>query len=350
MEILVYGAGVLGSLYAAFLKESGQDVWLLAREQRLTDLRQCGIILEDSATGQRTVTHVNLADHLADCDYYDLVIVLMRQNQVASILPALSANRRIPTILFMTNNAAGADELVKAVGRERVLLGFPNAGGMRQGAVVRYQIAKSQPISLGELDGQLTPRLAQIAQVFRTSSFQVTSCANMDAWLKTHVALVSPIANALYLTGGDNFRLARTRDGLVLLVYAIREGFRVLRADGIPITPARYRILEWIPEPLLVSGLRRLFNTEQANLVMAQHANAARDEMKFLADEFRCLVVQSGLATPAIDRLYAYIDPSMPPLTQGSAKIPMNTRSLWAGAAILSALALLNYWLKKQQP
>lgn len=35
MNILVYGAGVIGTLYAAGLQESGQLVTLLARGQRL---------------------------------------------------------------------------------------------------------------------------------------------------------------------------------------------------------------------------------------------------------------------------------------------------------------------------
>ena len=47
MKILVYGAGVLGSLYAYRLQASGHDVLLLARGQRLEDLRLHGLVLED---------------------------------------------------------------------------------------------------------------------------------------------------------------------------------------------------------------------------------------------------------------------------------------------------------------
>ena len=47
MKILVYGAGVLGTLYAARLQDGGQDVSLVARGQRLADLRQHGLVLEN---------------------------------------------------------------------------------------------------------------------------------------------------------------------------------------------------------------------------------------------------------------------------------------------------------------
>jgi 2-dehydropantoate 2-reductase len=39
VKILVYGAGVLGSLYAAKLAESENDVTILARGQRLIEIR-----------------------------------------------------------------------------------------------------------------------------------------------------------------------------------------------------------------------------------------------------------------------------------------------------------------------
>jgi 2-dehydropantoate 2-reductase len=47
MRILVYPAGVQGSLYGARLKEAGQDVAILARGKRLAELRARGVILVD---------------------------------------------------------------------------------------------------------------------------------------------------------------------------------------------------------------------------------------------------------------------------------------------------------------
>jgi 2-dehydropantoate 2-reductase len=330
MKILIYGAGVLGSLYAARLHAAGHSVTLLARGQRLADLRAHGIVLEDVRTGQRTTAHVDVVEQLAPADAYDLIIVLMRKHQVADILPALAANQTTPTILFMTNNATGADAYMAALGRKRVLLGFPGASGVRAGAVVRVYVAPrgTQPTTIGELDGTITPRLQHIAGMFADAGFPIAMSRAMDAWLKTHVALVSPIANALYLAGGDNYRLARTRDGLVLLVRAIREGMAVLRAHGIPITPPKYRVLARLPEPLLVTLLQRGLATERAAVALAGHANAARDEMQCLAEEFHALTHSTSIPTPAIDRLATYLDPVVAPLPDGSATIPLD----WQGA------------------
>jgi hypothetical protein len=41
----------------------------------------------------------------------------------------------------------------------------------------------------------------------------------VDAWLKAHVAWTLPVTAALHLARGDPYRLARTREALVLFVH-----------------------------------------------------------------------------------------------------------------------------------
>ena len=322
MNILFYGAGVMGSLYAARLHESGQDISVLARGQRLADIRKHGIVLDDIKTGSLTTTRVNVVERLDEGDAYDLVAVMMSKNQISEILPILAANQHTPNLLFMFNNAGGPDELINALGRERVLLGFPGAGGIWKGHVVRYMVVsgRQQPTTFGELDGSSTPRLKQIAAVFKGAGFPVAVCSQMDAWLKTHVAEVSPMANALYMAGGDSHRLARTRDAIVLMIRAIREGHQVLQELDIPIVPAKRKVFKWIPEPILVALLKRIFKSEKMSELIG-HAHAARDEMKQIAGEFKALAQSTSVPTPAMDRLHTYLDPDIQPVAEGSARI-----------------------------
>ncbi len=344
MKILVYGAGVLGSVYAARLHASGEDVSILARGQRLADLREQGIVLEDATTGKRTIAQVPVVEELAPDDAYDWVLVVMRKSQVSAILPSLAANTATPNVLFLMNNAAGPAEMIQALGYDRVLLGFPGAAGVRVGHIVRYLAGRDRrkaTATVGELDGRTTPRLEQLRSALEAAGFAVAIEPSIDAWLKTHVALVSPIANALYMTGGDIHRLAHTRDALVLMVRAIREGFQVLQALNIPIRPTAFRILSWLPEPLLVALSQRLLDTSVAEVAVAGHANAARDEMGLLAAEFRALSLSTTVPTPAMERLHRYVDLTVPPILQGSADIPMDWRGVWMALGFLAALVAI---------
>ncbi|MDQ6601510.1 MAG: ketopantoate reductase family protein [Chloroflexota bacterium] len=309
MRILVYGAGVQGSLYAARLYERGHDVALLARGQRLRDVRDHGVILEDVATGCRTTTPVPIVERLDPADVYDLAIVPVRREQVEAILPVLAAARRVPTILFMHSHAGGEDDLVAAVGRERVLLGFPGASGRRKGPVIEYILIPQQPTTLGELDGRATPRVAAIAAALRGAGFRVAISRDMDAWLKTHAVLIAAVSGALYLADGDNTRLARTPDTVALFAHAVREGFGALRALGLPPPPRSLRaIFGWLPNRITVAYWRLLLGSPRGEAYFAWHTRTAWEEGKALAREVRALVRTSGHATPALDQLCTAID------------------------------------------
>jgi 2-dehydropantoate 2-reductase len=309
VKILVYGAGVLGSLYGARLQAAGQDVTLLARGQRRADLQQHGVMLENVVSGQRSTTRVKLVEELARGDAYDWVMVLMRKNQVRSILPILGAHRRTPNVAFLHNNAAGFREMIAFLGTNRVLLGFPGAGGTIEGPVVKYLLIPQQKTTLGELGGVRAQRLHELAQALRQAGFAVSVSRNMDAWLKTHVALVTAIAGALYAYGCDASRLARSPEGVPLMVQGVREGFRVLQALGLPVLPFKLWVLfEWLPRAVPVAYWRRYLASQMGEYALARHTRAAGDELKQLADEFRVLKLAAGQPTPALDQLYGYID------------------------------------------
>ena len=121
----------------------------------------------------------------------------------------------------------------------------------------------------------------------------------------------------------DRFRLARTRDLLVLMIRAIREGFQVLRVLHRHIVPSRLKIFEWLPEPILVAYLRRLCKREAMEIAVVGHANAARDEAKHLVGEFMVMVRQTPVPTHAIDCLMPFLDPATPLMPDGSAQIPL---------------------------
>lgn len=86
------------------------------------------------------------------------------------------------------------------------------------------------------------------------------------------------------------------------MVRAIREGYKVLRALGVPITPASHRIFDWIPERVLVALVRRILSTPTARRVTG-HADVASEEIKRLASEFKALVGTTSVSTPAMERL-----------------------------------------------
>jgi 2-dehydropantoate 2-reductase len=166
MKVLVYGAGVIGTLYGGRLAHAGHLVTVVARGPRLVEIREHGLLLEDIVHRRHWTAPVETADRLDPENEQDLALVTVRRDQLASVLPELATNSRIPIFLFMLNNPTGLASLAEALGRDRILLGFPGAGGTSDGHVVSYAMIAQQPTTLGEIDGGQSPRLRKIAKRF----------------------------------------------------------------------------------------------------------------------------------------------------------------------------------------
>lgn len=338
MRILVYGAGGLGSLLAARLLESGQEVSLLARGQRLVNLRENGLVLEDLVTHLRRTYAVRVVDSLAPEDVYDWVIIVMGKQHLPEILPTLAANHHIRNYLFMGNNVAGAAALTEAVGRERVLLGFFMAVGKVEGSVA---FAANQvdgaisPSVIGELDGAVSQRLIEIAAVFENAHLPVQFCNDIQAWLKCHAAIIVPLGGAYFLADRNLLRISRTRDIQIILVRGVREALQVLRFYRTPILPSSLKMFLWLPEPLVLLLIGRAL--ENPNLAYALiHADGIRPEINQLGKEFCFLARGAGLMAPHFDRLLLATAPQSRPLPEGSHSLPVDWRSTFA---VIGALA-----------
>lgn len=289
MKILVFGAGVLGSLYAARLQEAGNEVMVVARGQRYKDIREYGIVLEYFDTGQRTVTEVNVVDRMPSEEYYDFCLVAVQKLQLESALEALAVNASIPTFLFMVNTAEGPQVMIDALGRERVLPGFANAGGERDGHLVRLMVARGRGVTMGELDGIKSERLQRISAAFKKAGIPVEFNRNMDAWLRYHVALVGPLANAMYMAGSCNYKLARNPQIIRKGLRGLREAVQVLRKNGFFVEPVALKVMLTIPDFILVLLAQRFMGSKLMDIGGARHANNAREEMTKLNEELFAL-------------------------------------------------------------
>lgn len=309
MKILVYGAGVIGSVYAARLLEAGHQVTILARGRRLDAIRHDGLVLKDVISGIQTTTQVTAINELGTGDRYDVILIAVRRDQLTSVIPALKANQSTADLLFMLNNPLGSDDLVQEFGQNRVILGFPGLGGTEEHGVIHYAMIAQQPTTLGELGGRRSDRIGELAKAFRAAGFVTRAEPHMEAWLKTHAFFVTAVSGAIYLADGDCRQLSKDRAKLTLMTQGVREGFNVVNKLGMAVTPLPLRILfMWMPQMFAVYYWHRFFSSEMADYVFGRHARKASQEMQMLANDCRTLIRQSEVETPALFKLYAAVD------------------------------------------
>jgi len=317
MKVLIFGAGVLGSLYATLLHEAGSDVTLVARGSRYEDLVKHGVVLKKFDTGEERTTKVRVVEGMPADEYFDVCLVLVQKTQLESTLNALKVNSHIPAFVFMNNTAEGPQAMIDALGRDRVMMGHANAGGERDGHKVLYMI--TQEITLGELDGQKSERLLKIADTLKKAKLDVAFSANIDSWKRYHVALAIPFGCAMYMNESCNIQLSENRADVIKCLQGIREAFAVLQSLGYPVEPPKLRWVFALPDFILAPLFQRVLKTKIADIGMARHLRNARDEMEQLEKELFVLVEASGLDTPVLDQLRKASAPIMPAELSGFA-------------------------------
>ena len=304
VRILVLGAGVIGSVYGGKLLEAGHEVVLLARGSRLADLQSHGLLLEDAQSGNRTAQSVVVTNELASDDRFDLVLVPVRSEQLASTLAVLTVMTDGSDVLFFGNTGNRGAELAAALGK-RALFGFPAAGGTRDGPTIKYVLIRQQKTMLGEPDGTTTSRIRRLQLILDGAGFPTLISADIHAWLLGHAAFVVPIAFALYRVGIDAPVLAADPAAMRLMVLATREAFSALRATGNEEIPTNLLALYRLPTVLVIAYWRRVLNSARGELWFGAHSRAAPAEMHALARDLQEAMRDTGRQTPNLERLLA---------------------------------------------
>ena len=303
MRILVLGAGVIGSVYAAKLMGAGHEVVMLARGQRLAQLQDAGLVVADSESREQIALPIRAIGALGVEDRYDVVVVAVRAGQLTSALPVLGIMDDGSDVLFMGNTAGLEGQLVQALGG-RVLLGFPAAGGVQDGAITRYVLIKQQKTMLAEPGGAISQRTLGLKKVMEEAGFPAAIATDMPGWLLAHAAFIVPMAYALYKFGTDAPRLAADRETLRLMVHATAQAFRALQASGNTEVPANLRALYLrLPAAFAVAYWRRVLASPRGELWFAGPTRGSSEEMGALAQYLQTAIHGSGGDAPELTRL-----------------------------------------------
>jgi len=300
LKAVVLGAGLQGTVLGVRLARAGHDVTLVARGTRAADLREHGAAVECVMTGRVDALKLPVNDVLQPNTSADLCFVTVRREQLEEVLPSCSAALDVARFVIMVNHANGSDRLVGALGRERVVLGFPGAAGGIENGVARF-------VDIPEQATAIEATSPDVAAFLKDAGFRVTLVRDMDAWLQRHALFVTAICGALYEAGGDARRLSAARDLVRELVLAVREGWAALDSLGIaPAPPALRAIFCWVPTPLGVAYWQRVLRSPRGEHYFAIHARHAAREMARLADDVRDLLPH--VAIGRLRSLYVAID------------------------------------------
>ncbi|MGD2072294.1 MAG: 2-dehydropantoate 2-reductase N-terminal domain-containing protein [Candidatus Thorarchaeota archaeon] len=324
MKILVCGAGIQGSYLSSILLKAGVDVTLLARKKRLEDIETNGVRLAFHPSEKIVTTDVPTISPDELDNSYDAYIVIMQKHQAIQFSSTLSEHISDSTVAYIGNNGTGTLDYEQYIPSQNIILGFLGMGGYRKEDYMRVTAVDPVKVWLGAINTKSNPRLQEFISLMQTAGFKPDVPSSIDAWLKCHLALILPIAGAIYGAYADNYRLARTPGLLRLMHQGLKEAFQVIKKLGYPILPRRMQLIIWLPEWLAIRVYKKRFAKEEAEIALAGHAKAAQSEMKYIFEEFKDLMKQADISTPHLDYLLKLTIPGTPPIEEGIESIPIS--------------------------
>ena len=161
MKIAMIGSGAAGSVFAAYLKLGGAELWLVDRYKAHMDkIAADGLEFRELGV-TRLLTGFHTAESAADIGVMDVVILMVKATQTDGIMPSVMPCIGGNTVVVSLQNGIGNDlTLSKYVGAERILYGFGRigtelpapgvcVGKPESGVIMRFGPAEESELSRG---------------------------------------------------------------------------------------------------------------------------------------------------------------------------------------------------------
>ncbi len=282
-RVLVFGAGVIGAYLAHVLAEAGNDVTILAREERAKSLTQNGLIIYHHLQRKTTKDRVRAVTSVEGCSF-DAAFVPMPYHKIRQALPEI-CGLDAKLLVLVGNDLAPAE--VEAYIREhssgikKILFGFQVSGGKKEPDRFVCERFGGSWMDIGQLHGETDPRLKKLAgSLFTGTSYKLNWQEDMEAYLICHPAAILPIAYLSYICDGD--LRSSTREQRRMMVDASHEAYECLKTKGIPVYPkGDDRFFENGPQGAVMQLLYlAMAKSKIGDLVACEHCRNAVSEME----------------------------------------------------------------------
>jgi 2-dehydropantoate 2-reductase len=171
MKIAIIGCGAMGSVYAALLADSGNDVWAIDTwEEHISAIRSNGLRVE-GASGDRTVP-MNATTNASDAGECELIIVATKASGVpAAAVAAKSIAGPKSIILTIQNGLGAAERIAESIDTNQVMIGVVGGFGASMKAPGHAHHNGMQLVRIGEMNGGVSDRLEKVVNAWENAGF-----------------------------------------------------------------------------------------------------------------------------------------------------------------------------------
>ena len=294
------GTGGVGGYFGGLLARAGHDVTFVARGAHLRAIEdQHGLRVESSNDGDFLAPGKAVED-TSRAGHQELVLFTVKMYHNAQAIPAmLPMVGQDSMVLTLQNGIDNGDQLVRALGESRVIIGSAYLEGrIKEPGVVTQ--GGPGTASFGELTPGITERGERLLGVFQDAGWRVELQENMTGMLWKKFSYLAGSAAVCAASGSAYGQMRSIPETREMIRLAIAEVLEVGRALGAPVMEDS---LEWA-----MDSLDRF--PAQGLASLAKDFNEGKPvELEGLTGTVVRLAREAGVPTPMNDALYAILKP-----------------------------------------
>ncbi len=234
MRVAVVGAGAIGCLLGARLREAGHDVTLVGRADQVAAINRDGLLVRDARRGARRYA---LPSVTALVERPELALLTVKTQDVEAACRASAAALAGAPVIALQNGVRGDALAAGVLGREAVVGGVVMcaASYLHPGEIA---VDFAGWLILGEPFRASRERARALARVLAPAlPTYVTAHLESARWSK----LIANLNNGICAATGLPLPLvAQAPLGRALAVRVMREGYRVARSAGVRLDHGLY--------------------------------------------------------------------------------------------------------------
>jgi 2-dehydropantoate 2-reductase len=315
-NLVIYGAGAIGTTLAVWLTCHGHRVSLLARPKRAQQLANKRFTVTDNKKATSETANLTIIDQLDPNQPIDCLIVTVKNfdlEQACQDITGMIGNKTL--VLGLQNGIFNQQVLPRYFGH--VIYGIANYNAWQSKPAAQtqgldWQVNINGPLILGGADKQLAQQTQHLTKLFSDFIPCVHSSQFQD---DAHAKLVANLANAVTtITGNAHHQPCALTPLQRILTRVVYEGIQTIKAAGFsepktsPLPSWAYiRLSIYVPALFTRSTFRKklalIGSTSMASDILSR--GSCVSELTSINGYLLNLANQHQLSIPYNERLYA---------------------------------------------
>ena len=183
MNILIFGAGAIGSIFGGLLSKKN-NVMLIGRKSHVSEIKKSGLVIDGKTNLKVKLDAETSVNNISSLP--DLVILTVKSYDTTSAIKQVSKIlNENTTVLSLQNGLDNIDKIKKIVDSKKIIAGVTTQGAFFSGSGYVKHTGIGTTI-LGELKGDKTKRINNIVNAFNDVGINTFYSNNIieEIWIK----------------------------------------------------------------------------------------------------------------------------------------------------------------------